>query len=133
MTLFRHPDLKAAYQHVADGGQALYLRRRFPKEQQTAWLIDNQADRLYETARRLGARTVRILRQGRDGQCVDLCCGPLNRAVAECSTDELQLGWIDRMAPVQRAAFIAAVDRSMMKSAQQIFGISAAAIKRKSL
>lgn len=90
MTLFRHPDLKSAYAHVAEGGQAVYLRRRFPKEQPTAWLIDSKADRLYETARRLGARNVRVLRQGREGQCVEICCGPLNRAVAECATPEMK-------------------------------------------
>lgn len=89
MTLFRHPDLKSAYRLVQSGGQALYVRRAFRKEPPSGWLIDNDPSRLYETAKRFGIRNVRLLRQGRDGQCCEITGAALDRAIAECQTPEI--------------------------------------------
>ena len=91
MTHFRHPDLKAAYSHVASGGQALFVRRVLHHGRPVGWLIDNDTDRLYLTARNLGVRSVRILRQGRVGQCVDLQGAPFEKALAELGQKELAL------------------------------------------
>ena len=90
MTLFRHPDLKAAYQHVADGGQAVYLRRKRDGEFQDGWLIDAEITRLFATAKRLGVRRPRVLRAGREGQLIDLNPVQLTRAYLECATPEMQ-------------------------------------------
>ena len=54
MLHFRHPDLKGAYAHVAAGGQALFVRRVLHHGRPVGWLIDNDTERLYASARRLG-------------------------------------------------------------------------------
>lgn len=90
MTLFRHPDLQAAYKHVADGGQAIYLRRKRDRELQDAWLIDGDITRLIGTAKQLGVRRPRVLRAERDGQCVELGPTQLYKAAIACATPEMQ-------------------------------------------
>lgn len=47
-----------------------------------AHLIDHNFDRLVTTARRLGVRRTVVGREGGRGQHIDLCAGPLRRAVA---------------------------------------------------
>lgn len=89
MTLFRHPDLKLAYAHVAAGGQVVYLRKKREGELQDGWLIDNDVQRLIGTARRLGVRRIRVMRANREGQCVELPPTQLARAVSECTTPEM--------------------------------------------
>ena len=103
MKLFQQRELKEAYLYAEAGGQALhvidgryaYLRNDTPavfkNRQQIAHLIDNDYDRLWSTAKRLGVRVIRVERIGRQGQHVDLCAKPLERAVAECQTPELAL------------------------------------------
>lgn len=103
MKLFAQKDLKAAYAYAESGGQALhvisgtfaYLRPGTPAvfkgREQIAHLLDNDLDRLWATARRLGVRVVKPERIGRVGQHVDLCGKPFDRALSECQTPELDL------------------------------------------
>lgn len=103
MKKFEQRELKAAYAHAAAGGQALhvisgsyaYLRPGTPavfkNQEQIAHLIDADYDRLYATAKRLGVRVVKVERIGREWQHCDLCRKPLERALAECQTPELDL------------------------------------------
>ena len=50
-------------------------------------LIDNDRERLETTARRLGVRVIKVSRPGRNGQHIDLCGRPLERAMEECKGD----------------------------------------------
>lgn len=90
MTLFLHPDLQAAYKHVADGGQAVYLRKKREHEQQDAWLIDNDFTRLIGTAKQLGVRRPRVMRAQREGQCIELGPTQLYKAAIACATPEMK-------------------------------------------
>lgn len=98
MVAYRDRELADAIQWSLKGGQALHLHRVIPDPTKAprvfveavargdwlAHLFDRDADRLVHTARRLGVRVVHIGRQGAPGQHVDLCAGPLDRALAEC-------------------------------------------------
>jgi hypothetical protein len=97
---FEQRELKAAFLHAEQGGQALHLCRSaqfvgpsapacFKRSKQFAHLIDHDVDRLMATARRLGVRVVKVERGGRPGQHVDLCGKPLERAITEAKTPEL--------------------------------------------
>lgn len=102
MTFFEQRDLKAAFLFAEQGGQALHLCRTkqlvtkdapacFKRGPQFAHLIDHDVERLMATARRLGVRVVKVERGGRQGQHVDLCGRPLERAIAETRALELPL------------------------------------------
>lgn len=103
MKLFPQRELKGAYAHAASGGQALHVISGtfaygrpgtpavFKQRDEIAHLIDDDYDRLWSTARRLGVRVIKVERIGRVGQHVDLCGKPLARARAECAQPELQL------------------------------------------
>lgn len=103
MMLFAQREIKSAYAHAADGGQALhvisgtyaYLRNDTPavfkNRHEIAHLIDNNIVRLMATARRLGVRVIKVERAQRVGQHIDLCGKPLEKARAECSQPEFQL------------------------------------------
>lgn len=100
MKRFEQRDLKAAYAYAKTGGQALHVISGkfayvipgapavFKGQKEIAHLIDNDVERLMATARRLGVRVVKV---GREGQHVDLCRKPLERALAECDAPELAL------------------------------------------
>jgi hypothetical protein len=102
MKYFEQRELKAAFLFAEHGGQALHLCRTaqfvtkdspncFKKGRQFAHLIDHDVDRLMATARRLGVRVVKVERGGKVGQHVDLCGKPLERAIMESRTPELNL------------------------------------------
>jgi len=98
MRHFTQGQVREALAFAAAGGQALHTHRVIPyragaprcflaavdRGEDIAHLIDHDMDRLRATARRLGLRRVYIDRQGRPGQHVDLCGGPLRRALAMC-------------------------------------------------
>jgi hypothetical protein len=93
--IFAQHDLKAAYAHAAEGGQALHLHRivfaRSPKcfrdavarGEDIAHLFDQDAARLEATARRLGVRVIKVEHPGTARQHIDLCGGPLAKAKRE--------------------------------------------------
>lgn len=92
MKRFSQSDLRAAYAHAATGGQALHVCQAgrftgmsryqcFRGARIFAHLIDNDAERLEATARRLGVNVIKIDRLGREGQHIDLCGKPLERAL----------------------------------------------------
>ncbi len=103
MRVFQQREIKEAEAHAAEGGQALhlmsgrfaYLRDDTPScfkgREQIAHLFDQDVARLAATARRLGVRVVLIERRGQEGQHVDLCGRPLERALAECEQQQLGL------------------------------------------
>lgn len=96
MKVFNCLKIDEALAHAAAGGQALHLHRIIPDRQRAprcfvqavdrgediAHLFDLDRDRLVATARRLGVRVVHIDRDGTDRQHIDLCGGPLKKAVA---------------------------------------------------
>jgi fructose-specific phosphotransferase system component IIB len=57
------------------------LFRRYP---QIAHLFDMDANRLRQTAQKLGVRVIKIERAGTDKQHIDLCGGPFERAKKIC-------------------------------------------------
>lgn len=103
MKVFPQRELRAAYAYAASGGQALHIISGvfahivpgapavFKNRAEIAHLIDNDYDRLWATARRLGVRVIKVGRIGCEGQHVDLCGKPLEKARAECAQPELQL------------------------------------------
>lgn len=96
-------EVPEAIAHAAAGGQSLHLhriivdRRKAPRcfvqavdrGEQIAHLFDQDEARLRQTARRLGVRVVVVERRGEEGQHVDLCGGPLRKALAECEPREV--------------------------------------------
>lgn len=92
----------AEAQAYADaGGQALHthqiivnwdkapgcFKREVNAGRDIAHLFDNDAARLRATARKLGVKVVFIDREGRRGQHLDLCGGPLRKALALCERE----------------------------------------------
>lgn len=96
MRVFAERDVEEAIAHAAAGGQALHLhaiipdRRRAPRcfvaavdrGEPIAHLFDRDRERLTRTAGRLGVKVVYVDRDGTDGQHIDLCAGPLRKALA---------------------------------------------------
>lgn len=105
MKRFEHRQVREALAYAADGGQALHVwdpgpdaAARYPKapavflrNRPWAHLFDQNPDRLYRTAKRLGVRRVVVERRGGRGQHVDLCGKPLDRALAECAAAQTDL------------------------------------------
>ncbi len=50
-------------------------------------LLDHDLERLRKTARRLGVRVVLVERGGTDTQHIDICAGPLRKAIAEAERE----------------------------------------------
>lgn len=103
MKYFEQRQIKEALAYAHAGGQAVHVCRSaqfvtmkapavFRRSAQFAHLFDEDVERLMKTARRLGVRIVKVERVNREGQHVDLCAKPLDRAIAECNTPELALG-----------------------------------------
>jgi hypothetical protein len=95
---FAEREVEEALAHAAGGGQALHLHRILPDPMRAPWcfraavrrgeyiahLFDQDVGRLALTARRLGVKIVVVERLGTPAQHVDLCAGPLRRALALC-------------------------------------------------
>jgi hypothetical protein len=95
-------EIREAIAHAADGGQALHVhniivdRSRAPacfvravdRGEQIAHLFDQDAERLLDTASGLGVRVVVVEHVGTEAQHVDLCGGPLRKAMARCAKAE---------------------------------------------
>jgi hypothetical protein len=96
MRRFERRQLREALAWAASGGQALHCHRvvrpgcppvfrsAVARGQQVAHLFDQDRRRLGATARRLGVRIILVEQPGTDRQHIDLCLGPLSRALAEC-------------------------------------------------
>lgn len=105
MRRFEHREIREALAYAAEGGQALHVWDPGPSAAETypkapavflrnrpwAHLFDVNADRLYRTAKRLGVRRVVVERRGKRGQHVDLCGGPLKKALAECGKVQTEM------------------------------------------
>ncbi len=94
MKLFKHREVKEAIAYALAGGQALHVwnptdeeRRRAPIAFRArgpwAHLLDQNLDRLVQTAKRLGVKTIKVGKEGHRHQHIDLCAGPLCRALLE--------------------------------------------------
>jgi ribosomal protein S27AE len=91
MKEFPMREIRAAREHSLAGGQALHVHtlsenghklfRRYPE---IGHLLDQNKERLIETARRLGVRVIKVEREGEPNQHIDLCGRPFDRARAEC-------------------------------------------------
>lgn len=90
---FEYREATEAMDHAEGGGIALHVWEAAPgaftdapgcfKRSRTwAHLIDADVERLKATARRLGVRVIKVGREGRRGQHIDLCGKPLDRAIA---------------------------------------------------
>lgn len=90
-------EIQAAVGYSLSGGQSLHLhtlgvgkdapavfRGAVARGEWVAHLFDKDADRLKRTARALGVNVVVIDRPGQAAQHVDLCGGPLQRALLLC-------------------------------------------------
>lgn len=90
--------VEEAQAYAAEGGQALHTHRIivnwekapgcFKREvnagRDIAHLFDQDEQRLRATARKLGVSVIVVERRGRPGQHIDLCGGPLRKALALC-------------------------------------------------
>jgi hypothetical protein len=95
MKLFEERQIKEAFAYSAEGGQALHLFSNpgvypgapicFKRNLFAAHLFDDHIERLKLTASKLGVKRIVISRVGRQGQHVDLCGRPLQKAIALCS------------------------------------------------
>lgn len=91
-------EIHEAYAYAEEGGQALHTyriivdRARAPEcfvravdnGEDIAHLFDQNTERLKTTARALGVKVVFIDKAGTPRQHVDLCGGPLKKALAMC-------------------------------------------------
>lgn len=101
MKHFTTMQLREAEAHAAAGEQALHTHRiivdrtRAPqcfvravdRGEDIAHLLDQDEARLRETVRKLGVRIVVVEHRGEPGQHVDLCAGPLRKALAMCKEE----------------------------------------------
>jgi hypothetical protein len=98
MKVFKQKELKDAFAYAdEEKGQALHVytpteamkrKHNLPKcfkknDDLWAHLMDNDTDRLIRTAKQLGVSIVKVEREGRQGQHVDLCGAPLIKAIAK--------------------------------------------------
>lgn len=96
MKIFLTHEIKEAYACAAAGGQALHVcdsrrfvtvsaPRVFRTSEQFAHLFDQNYQRMIDTAKRLGVRVLAPEHCGTHRQHIDLCAGPLRRAIAEAN------------------------------------------------
>lgn len=103
MKRFEERQIKEAYEHAKQGGQALhmmggryaYLRPDTPScfkgRREIAHLFDQSVGRLTATARKLGVRVIKVERLGTHAQHIDLCGKPLERAIELAKQDEWEI------------------------------------------
>lgn len=103
MKRFTQWEIDEALAHAAAGGQALHLHRIIVDRaaaprcfvravdlgQDIAHLFDLDGARLLMTAKKLGVSVVYLDREGTPRQYVDLCGGPLRRALELCEEGSL--------------------------------------------
>lgn len=94
MRIYQQREVVQAMEYAAEGGQALhlmsgsyaYLRKDTPNcfkgRSVIAHLFDRDKERLMSTARKLGVKVIKVEREGEQGQHIDLCGRPLERAKA---------------------------------------------------
>lgn len=101
MKRFEVLELPEAISHAAEGGQALHLHRIIVDERRAprcfvdavrrgediAHLFDQDYKRLCATGRKLGVRVIVVEHEGEEGQHIDLCGGPLRKALALCEPE----------------------------------------------
>ena len=105
MKIFTTHEIREAWAHAAAGGQALHLmtgewakgwggpacfRRAAAAGEAFAHLFDQSPARLTFTAIQLGVRRVFIHHEGTDRQHVDLCGGPLRRAIRQAEAEDAE-------------------------------------------
>lgn len=98
MKAFKMMDVEEAIAHSMEGWQALHLhqiivdRKKAPRcfvsavdrGEDIAHLFDQNLKRLIRTAKSLGVNVIVVERKGTPRQHIDLCGGPLRKAVAMC-------------------------------------------------
>ena len=102
MKIFQCLEVEEAKHHALDGGQALHLhriivdwdkapnafKRAIEAGEDIAHLFDQDEVRLIATVKHLGVKVVFVEHRGTPRQHVDLCGGPLRKAVAMAKIDE---------------------------------------------
>lgn len=102
MKIFQCREIREAEAYAASGGQALHLHRiivdrdRAPRcfvrevdaGRDIAHLVDLDEARLIATVKQFGVRVVVVEHRGQSFQHVDLCGGPLRKAIAEARAAE---------------------------------------------
>ena len=99
MKEFTMMEVKQSREYSMAGGQALHLwtppaggwpgapavfNRTAKTARQWGHLMDQDAKRLIATAKRLSVKRIKVSQSGRPHQHIDLCGGPLTRAIQEC-------------------------------------------------
>lgn len=93
MKKFEMKQVRDAYLFSDEGGQALHMHtlnkghKLFERYPVIAHLMDMNKNRLISTARRLGVRVIKVEREGAQGQHIDLCGKPLERAIRLCEEE----------------------------------------------
>lgn len=97
MKIFRGREMDLAIAHAAAGGQALHLHRvianrataprcfvaAVDRGEDIAHLFDQDGERLRDTVTRLGVNVIVVEYEKTPRQHVDLCAGPLRKAIEE--------------------------------------------------
>jgi len=91
MKLFEENQIFEAYKFAAAGGQALHLFSDpgvfpgapavFKKSREAAHLLDQDRERLVDTAKNFGVRKIKVDHIGTKKQHIDLCGRPLRQAI----------------------------------------------------
>jgi hypothetical protein len=103
LKIFTVWEVEEAKAYAAAGGQALHLhqiivdwdkapfcfRREVEAGRDIAHLFDQDEMRLIATARGLGVKVILVEHRGQPDQHIDLCAGPLRKAIA-VATDEVE-------------------------------------------
>jgi hypothetical protein len=102
MKYFGHHEIREARDYAIEGGQALHVwdpgeagetwpgaPAVFRRSRPWAHLFDQNAQRLRDTAKKLGVRVVVISDFGTPDQHTDLCAGPLKKAIKLTKQGEL--------------------------------------------
>lgn len=96
MRRFETMEMMEAVKYALDGGQALHVMMWsagmkaplcFRGHKQIGHLLDQDAVRLVDTAKRLGVNITKVGYTGTQRQHIDLCGMPLQIALRECEID----------------------------------------------
>lgn len=115
MKLFETKEIRAARDYALHGGQALHMMSGqwakgwggpscFRHAREFAHLLDQDIERLKQTARTLGVRVIKVSRAGTPNQHIDLCGKPLERAKEQIEIDPslMNPSWSDRPCDLQK-------------------------------